>query len=66
MAQQRGPRSPKDGAPAGRDLPGPAAREPSRLGVDAARRARDVSRPDARDLERAETSVVVRRARPVT
>lgn len=36
---------------------------PSRVGVDGATRARDVSRPDEADLEAAEREVVVRRAR---
>ncbi len=42
-----------------------ADRGPSRVGVDGARRARDVSRPAAADLARAERTVVVRRARPI-
>ncbi|MEO6821472.1 MAG: hypothetical protein ABI468_02965 [Candidatus Nanopelagicales bacterium] len=66
MAQQRGSREVPADAPGGRR---PASRssdpESSRVGIDAARRARDVSRPDARDLEQAESSVVTRRARPV-
>ncbi len=40
-----------------------ADRAPSRVGVDGARRARDVSRPDAEDLAAAEQQVVLRRAR---
>jgi hypothetical protein len=42
-----------------------ADRGPSRVGVDGARRARDVSRPTVADRARAERTVVVRRARPV-
>ena len=40
-----------------------ADRGPSRVGVDGALRARDVSRPRAADLARAERTVTVRRAR---
>lgn len=42
-----------------------ADRGPSRVGVDGARRARDVSRPGPADLARAERTVVVRKARPI-
>jgi hypothetical protein len=42
-----------------------ADRGPSRVGVDGALRARDVSRPAPADLARAERSVTVRRARPL-
>jgi len=42
-----------------------ADRGPSRVGVDGALRARDVSRPEPADRLRAERSVAVRRARPV-
>jgi hypothetical protein len=42
-----------------------ADRGPSRVGVDGALRARDVSRPASADLARAERSVTVRRARPL-
>jgi hypothetical protein len=38
---------------------------PSRVGVDAAMRIRDVSRPSADDLAAAEAAVVIRRARKV-
>jgi hypothetical protein len=42
-----------------------ADRGPSRVGVDGALRARDVSRPRSADLARAERTVTVRRARPL-
>jgi len=42
-----------------------ADRGPSRVGVDGALRARDVSRPAPADRARAERTVTVRRARPV-
>ncbi len=42
-----------------------ADRGPSRVGVDGALRARDVSRPTPSDRARAERSVTVRRARPL-
>jgi hypothetical protein len=42
-----------------------ADRGPSRVGVDGALRARDVSRPGAAELARAERTVTVRRARPL-
>jgi hypothetical protein len=37
---------------------------PSIVGVSGAMRARDVSRPRAKDAERAERSVVIRRVKP--
>jgi hypothetical protein len=42
-----------------------ADRGPSRVGLDGAMRARDVSRPAAADRVRAERTVTVKRARPV-
>jgi hypothetical protein len=42
-----------------------ADRGPSRVGVDGALRARDVSRVRPADLARAERTVVVRKATPV-
>jgi len=42
-----------------------ADRGPSRVGVDGALRARDVSRPGPADRARAERSTTVRHARPL-
>ena len=53
-----------DEHPDDRSLDRLADRGPSRVGVDGALRARDVSRPAPAHLAKAETSVTVRRARP--
>ena len=53
-----------DEHPDDRSLDRLADRGPSRVGVDGALRARDVSRPAAAQLAKAQTSVTVRRARP--
>jgi hypothetical protein len=42
-----------------------ADRGPSRVGVDGATRARDVSRPAPADLARAEASVRITKAKPL-
>jgi hypothetical protein len=42
-----------------------ADRGPSKVGVDGALRARDVSRPGPAEVARAERSVTLRRARPL-
>ena len=60
------PSAPRDDEhPDDRSLDRLADRGPSRVGVDGALRARDVSRPRPADLARAERTVTVRRARPI-
>lgn len=59
------PERPADEHPDDRALDRLADRGPSRVGVDGALRARDVSRPAPADLRRAERGVAVRRGRPV-
>lgn len=64
-AGRRPARRVRDDAAGERALDRLADPTPSRVGVDGARRARDVSAPTAEDLASAAEEVVVRRARPV-
>jgi hypothetical protein len=60
------PASPRDDEhPDDRALDRLADRGPSRVGVDGALRARDVSRPRPADVDRAGRTVTVRKARPL-
>jgi hypothetical protein len=58
-------RRPDDEHPDDRALDRLADRGPSRVGVDGALRARDVSRPGPADRARAERTVTLRRAAPI-
>ncbi len=61
---QRAPRGAEE-HPDDRALDRLADRGPSRVGVDGALRARDVSRPGPGDRARAERTVTVKHARPL-
>jgi hypothetical protein len=59
------PGSRDDEHPDDRALDRLADRGPSRVGVDGALRARDVSRPTPAQLAKAQRGITIRRARPV-